>query len=188
MQRWLIMNRGTAMNEEITKLRQENHYLKQLLAKMMNPKNDNYASNIVSKQSSLEEKVKLLRGLFRGRQDVYALRWESKKGESGYAPACALEWQKPMCQKPLIKCSECQHRQLLPLTDQVIIEQLDGKKNIGIYPLLKDGTCIFLAVDFDGDQWKYDVRLFMETCQRLNVAAYVERSRSGNGAHVWVFF
>lgn len=176
------------MNHEMERLRRENHYLKQLLVKMMNRENGDISTEIVSKQSSLEEKVSILRDLFQGRQDIYALRWESKKGINGYTPACALEWQKPICQKPLITCSQCQHRQLLPLTDQVFIDQLNGKKNIGIYPLLPDGTCTFLAVDFDGDQWKYDVRYFAETCKRLNVAAYIERSRSGNGAHVWIFF
>lgn len=176
------------MNNEIEKLRQENHYLKQLLVKMMNPESKNYTSGIVSKKSSLEERIKLLMELFQGRRDVYALHWESKKGGSGYTPACALEWQRPICQKPLIKCNQCQHRKLLPLTGQVIADQLDGKKNIGIYPLLLDGTCTFLAVDFDGDKWRIDVHLFMETCRKLGIAAYVERSRSGNGAHIWIFF
>lgn len=177
-----------AMHHEMEKLRQENDYLKQLLVKMMNRENSDVTRKIVSKQSSLQEKVSLLRDLFRGRQDVYALRWDSKKGTNGYTPACVLEWQKPICQKPLIKCSQCQHRQLLPLTDQVLIDQLQGRKNIGIYPLLQDGTCTFLAVDFDGNQWKHDVHLFLQTCKQLNVAAYIERSRSGNGAHIWIFF
>lgn len=170
------------------KLRQENHYLKQLLVKMMNRENNYVSGKIVSKLSSVEEKLSLFESLFKGRQDVYALRWESQSGSSGYTPACALEWQKPICQKPLIKCNQCQHRQLLPLTDQVLIEQLNGEKTIGIYPLLLDGTCTFLAVDFDGNQWKRDVKLFSETCEKLNVPFYIERSRSGDGAHVWIFF
>ncbi|MHA6260621.1 TOTE conflict system archaeo-eukaryotic primase domain-containing protein [Sporosarcina sp. CAU 1771] len=110
------------MDHEMEKLRRENQYLKQLLVKMMKQENSNIPRKILSKQSSLEEKVNLLRGLFQGRQDVYALRWESKKGTNGYTPACALEWQKPICQKPLIKCSQCKHRQLLPLSDQVFID------------------------------------------------------------------
>ena len=170
------------------KLRQENHYLKQLLVKMMNQENTYVSGNIVSKLSSVEEKISLLKSLFNGRKDVYALRWESQSGGNGYTPACALEWQKPICQKPLIKCSQCQHRQLLPLTDQVLHEQLNGEKTIGIYPLLPDGTCTFLAVDFDGNQWRRDVILFSGTCEKLNVPFHIERSRSGNGAHVWIFF
>ena len=144
------------MKDEMNQLLQENQYLKQLLVKMMNREND-VSGKIVSKLSSLEEKIRLYKSLFKGRTDVYALRWESKTGSSGYTPACALEWKKPICQKPIIKCSQCQHRQLLPLTDQVLIEQLNGEKTIGLYPLLQDGTCTFLAVDFDGNQWQQDV-------------------------------
>ena len=170
------------------KLRQENHYLKQLLVKMMNRENTYVSGKIVSKLSSIEEKISLFKSLFKGRQDVYALRWASQSGSSGYTPACALEWQKPICQKPIVKCNQCQHRQLLPLTDQVLHEQLNGEKTIGIYPLLPDGTCTFLAVDFDGNQWRQDVKLFAGTCEKLNVSFHIERSRSGNGAHVWIFF
>lgn len=154
----------------------------------MNRENTYVSGKIVSKLSSVGEKVSLFKSLFQGREDVYALRWESQSGSNGYTPACALEWQKPICQKPLIKCNQCQHRQLLPLTDQVLIEQFNGGKTIGIYPLLPDGTCTFLAVDFDGDQWKADVKLFSGTCVKLNVPFCIERSRSGNGAHVWIFF
>lgn len=176
------------MEDELVKLRQENHYLKQLLVKMMNRENGYVPGEIVNKLSPLKEKVHLFMSFFKGRADVYAQRWESQSGNSGYTPACALEWQKPICQKPLIKCSQCQHRQLLPLTDQVIIEQLNGEKTIGIYPLLRDGHCSFLAVDFDGNQWQQDVLAFAETCTKLNVPHSIERSRSGNGAHVWIFF
>ncbi|QUW21426.1 DEAD/DEAH box helicase [Sporosarcina sp. Marseille-Q4063] len=176
------------MKDEMEKLIQENKYLKQLLAKMMNIENMNVSEKIVSRLSTLEEKISLYKSLFKGRTDVYALRWESKKGSSGYTPACALEWNKPICQKPVIKCSQCQHRQLLPLTDQVLVEQLNGEKTLGLYPLLQDGTCAFLAVDFDGNQWQRDVLAFSETCKKLNVPHSIERSRSGNGAHIWIFF
>ena len=176
------------MRDEMEKLIKENNYLKQLLVKMMNRENMNVSEKLVSKLSTLEEKISLYKSLFKGRTDVYALRWESKKGSSGYTPACALEWKKPICQKPFIKCSQCQHRQLLPLTDQVLVEQLNGEKTLGLYPLLQDGTCSFLAVDFDGNQWQQDVLAFSETCKKLNVPHSIERSRSGNGAHVWIFF
>lgn len=176
------------MKDEMEQLLQENHYLKQLLAKMMNRENMNVSTEIVSKQSSFEDKIRLYKSLFKGRTDVYALRWESKTGSNGYTTACALEWKKPICQKPIIKCNQCQYRQLLPLTDQVLVEQLNGDKTIGLYPLLPDGTCSFLAVDFDGNQWQQDVLAFSETCKKLNVPHSVERSRSGNGAHVWIFF
>ena len=176
------------MKDEMEKLLQENQYLKQLLVKMMNRENRYVPGKIVNKLSPLEEKVRLFKSLFKGRTDGYAQRWESQSGSSGYTPACALEWQKPICQKPLIKCSQCQHRQLLPLTDQVIIEQLNGEKTIGVYPLSQEGTSSFLAVDFDGNQWQQDSLAFTKTCDKLNVPYSIERSRSGNGAHVWIFF
>lgn len=173
---------------EYEHLQRENHYLKQLLMKMMHNQSTTVYSKIVTKRSPLGEKIQLLKSLFKGRKDVYALRWESESGGNGYTPACVLEWQKPVCQKPNIKCNQCQHRKLLPLTDQVLMEHLDGKKTIGIYPLLQDETCLFLAVDFDKKKWQQDVLAFSETCRGMKIPYYIERSRSGNGAHVWIFF
>ncbi|WP_244943868.1 TOTE conflict system archaeo-eukaryotic primase domain-containing protein [Siminovitchia fortis] len=143
---------------------------------------------IITNKSASEEKVGLFKSLFKGRIDVYALRWESADGGNGYTPACAYEWQKPICLKPKIRCSQCQNRKLLPLTNQVLYDHLSGKKTIGIYPLMADETCWFLAVDFDKKQWKKDVLVFLETCKKFNVPSHIERSRSGNGAHVWIFF
>lgn len=176
------------MKEELEKLRNENQYLKQILVKMMNRENTYEFNKIVSKKSSLEEKIFLFKSLFKGRTDTYALRWESESGSIGYSPACGLEWQKPICQKPIIKCNQCQHRQPLTLTDQVLIDHIEGKKTIGIYPLLQDEKCSFLAVDFDKNQWQMDVLAFAETCKKWKIPYSVERSRSGNGAHVWIFF
>ncbi|MBU3626576.1 hypothetical protein ICN48_10055 [Polynucleobacter sp. JS-Safj-400b-B2] len=104
------------------------------------------------------DKIALFRRLFRGRTDVYSLRWESKKsGNSGYAPTCANEWRAGVCNKPRIKCGDCNRRELITLSDTVIHEHLTSKKTIGIYPLLEDDTCYFLAVDFDEEQWRDDV-------------------------------
>ncbi|WP_207907567.1 TOTE conflict system archaeo-eukaryotic primase domain-containing protein [Effusibacillus lacus] len=119
---------------------------------------------------------------------MYAVRWESKNGKSGYSPACANEWNKAVCKKPKIKCSECAHRIFLPMTDQVSFDHLKGRHTIGIYPLLPDETCWFLAVDFDKTTWKEDSSCFLETCKQMKIPAALERSRSGNGAHVWIFF
>ena len=166
----------------------ENVYLKKLLTKIMHHHSEVDLFRIVTKQSSLQEKIFLLKSLFKGRTDVYALRWESKNGSSGYAPACELEWQKPICQKPYIKCNQCQHRVLLPLSDQVLIEHLNGEKTIGIYPLLQDGTCSFLAIDFDKKQWQQDVLAFSKVCRLMKIPYHIERSRSGDGAHIWIFF
>ena len=138
---------------------------------------------------STAEKVALFRRLFRGRTDVYPVRWEGKSsGKSGYAPACGNEWQAGICEKPRIKCADCTHRLLIPLSDAVIYDHLAGQHTVGVYPLLEDGTCYFLAVDFDEAEWQEDARAFMQSCSELGVPAALEISRSGRGAHAWIFF
>lgn len=138
---------------------------------------------------SIDEKVALFRRLFRGRDDVWALRWESKtSGKSGYSPACANEWQARICGKPRIKCGDCTHRQLLPVSDLVIYQHLAGTHTAGLYPLLEDDSCYFLAVDFDEAEWQKDASAFMRACDELGVPAALEISRSRQGAHVWIFF
>ncbi|XFB06448.1 DEAD/DEAH box helicase family protein [Azotobacter salinestris] len=138
---------------------------------------------------STTEKVTLFRRLFRGRTDVYPVRWEGKtSGKSGYAPACANEWRAGVCEKPRIKCGDCDKRLLIPLSDAVIYDHLAGAHTVGVYPLLEDDTCYFLAVDFDEADWRDDARAFMQSCEELGVPAALEISRSGQGAHAWVFF
>ena len=135
------------------------------------------------------EKVTLFRRLFRGRTDVYPVRWEGKtSGKSGYAPACANEWRAGVCEKPRIKCGDCSNRLLIALSDAVIFDHLSGEHTVGVYPLLEDDTCYFLAADFDGADWRDDARAFMQSCEDLGVPAALEISRSGNGAHAWIFF
>jgi superfamily II DNA or RNA helicase len=149
----------------------------------------------VSNSSSPADKINLFRSLFRGREDVYPRRFESRKtGKAGYAPACANEWVRGICEKPKIKCAECAHRRLLPVTDEVIRWHLSGRDELGrdfvmgVYPMLLDETCLFLAVDFDKESWQADAGAFVETCRTLDVPVALERSRSGNGGHVWFFF
>jgi len=138
---------------------------------------------------STDEKVALFRRLFHGRTDVYPIRWESKNtAKSGYAPACANEWRAGVCEKPRIKCADCGNRLLKPLTDTVIYDHLAGEHTIGLYPLLEDDTCYFLAVDFDEAEWQDDARAFHKSCEELGVPVALEISRSGKGAHAWVFF
>jgi superfamily II DNA or RNA helicase len=138
---------------------------------------------------STEEKVALFRRLFRGRADVYPVRWESKTtGKSGYAPACANEWRPGICEKPRIKCGDCANRLLIPLSDAVMYAHLAGDHTVGIYPLLTDDSCYFLAVDFDEAEWQEDARAFVRSCKELGVPVALEISRSGQGAHAWVFF
>lgn len=153
---------------------------------------------IVTNQSSQEEKIVLFRNLFRGREDIYPRRFESlKTGKQGYQPACRNEWVRGICEKPQIRCEDCGYRESLPVTDQVIRNHLQGfdpqdrpghNFTIGVYPMLLDETCWFLAADFDKASWQDDARAFLETCSMLNVPAALERSRSGNGGHVWMFF
>ncbi|PMZ68956.1 hypothetical protein C1X65_29715 [Pseudomonas sp. FW305-70] len=112
-----------------------------------------------SQQLDTEGKLALFRSLFRGRTDVYPIRWESKAGKSGYTPACANEWRPGVCENPRIKCGDCGNRQLLPLTDEVVYRHLAGEVVVGIYPLLSDDTCYFLAVDFDEAEWRDDSKL-----------------------------
>lgn len=144
---------------------------------------------------SADVKIKIFRGLFRGREDVFPVRWENaKSGKSGYAIACGNEWLRGICGKPRVKCSECEHKAFLPVSDEMIRFHLSGKDArgrpfcAGVYPMLASETCRFLAVDFDKATWMSDVRAFVGTCGELSIPAYVERSRSGNGAHVWIFF
>lgn len=142
----------------------------------------------VTNQSGVDEKIRLFRSLFRGRDDVYPVRWENREGRAGYSPACGNEWHKTLCGKPKIKCGACTNSQFLPVTDQVIHGHLIGKHTAGVYPVLSDGSCRFLAIDFDKTSWRDDVRVFHDSCRHFNVPAYIERSRSGEGAHVWIFF
>ena len=144
--------------------------------------------DITASPLSTKDKIVLFRRLFRGRDDVYPQRWESAKGTSGYAPACGNEWKPGVCHKPRVKCGECSKRLLLPVSDDVIFNHLSGKITIGIYPLLNDDHCLFLAVDFDKQEWREDAGAFIQSCQELDIPAALEISRSGNGAHVWIFF
>ena len=138
---------------------------------------------------SPKEKVSLFRRLFQGRTDVYPVRWESKaSGKAGYSPACANEWRIGVCHKPRIKCGDCNQRLLEPLTDAVIYDHLAGEHTVGVYPLLSDDTCHFLAVDFDEQDWKEDAKAFLRSCKQLGIPAALEVSRSGSGAHAWIFF
>ena len=142
-----------------------------------------------SKDISNEEKVKIFMEVFKGRTDLYAKRWISNKtGKSGYSPVCKNEFSVYKCDKPRMKCSECPYRELLPLTDDIILKHLKGEITIGIYPLLPGDLCNFLAIDFDKKTYEKDVSAFWSICDELDIPVYVERSRSGNGAHVWIFF
>lgn len=149
----------------------------------------------VNQHSPAEAKIALFRSLFHGREDVYPRRFESRKtGRAGYSPVCGNEWVQGICEKPRIKCSECPHQRFLPVTDDVIRWHLQGHDDhsrdfvIGVYPMLLDETCFFLAADFDKTTWQDDVGALLETCRQMNLPAALERSRSGRGGHIWFFF
>src|SRR5258708_2274920 len=136
----------------------------------------------ITKHSPPAAKIALFRSLFRGREDVYPRRFESRKtGRGGYAPACANEWVRGVCEKPRIKCAECPNRRFLPVTDEVVRQHLSGRDElgrqfvIGVYPMLPDETCHFLAADFDGDTWQQDAGAVQETCRRLELPVALER-------------
>jgi hypothetical protein len=135
------------------------------------------------------DKVALFRQLFRGRDDLYPKLWtNTTTGRRGYAPACANEWVRGICEKPRVKCGECPNQAFLPVTDQVIRDHLQGRHAVGVYPLLTDETCWLVAADFDKRSWADDVLAFTETCRMIGVPSAVERSQSGQGAHAWFFF
>ncbi len=135
------------------------------------------------------EKVALFIRLFRGRDDVFPKLWQNQKtGKKGYSPACANEWVRGVCEKPRVKCGECPNQAFLPVTADTVLDHLQGRHVIGVYPMLKDETCWFLAADFDKEAWREDVLAFTETCRYIGMPYAIERSRSGNGAHVWFFF
>ena len=130
--------------------------------------------------------------MFHGREDVYARRWESAKtGRSGYQPACSNEWKPGVCAKPKAKCADCPHREFPPVTDEVILNHLRGADpteaavrgaprdfTVGIYPLLPDETCWFLAADFDKATWEADAVAFMETCRSLDIPVAIRGAQT----------
>ena len=145
------------------------------------------------------EKVTLFRSLFRGRDDVFPRRWEnSKTGKTGYARVCRNEWVRGICEKPRIKCRNCPNQAFVPVSDDVVRSHLQGRDITnpgraeafvaGVYPLMTDEICWFVATDFDKQYWQRDALAFLATCREKGVPAALERSRSGNGGHVWIFF
>ncbi len=155
-----------------------------------------FASGPVTMASPTSEKVALFRNLFRGRDDVYPHRWENfSSGKAGYAPTCRNEWVRGVCAKPQVKCGECFNQAFVPINDAAIQSHLAGagpsesaNLTLGVYPLLPDETCWFLAADFDKKSWLQDVTAFRDASRTKGVPVAIERSRSGNGAHAWIFF
>lgn len=193
-----LLLRYNELESENKRLSEENLQLRRQLGAIETPSDTIEIAVIeaasINKYSSSKEKIDLFRSLFRGREDVFAKRWQSTtSGKSGYQPVCENEWAEGLCDKRKYKCANCPNRVLKPLTDEDIYKHLEGKDSlardvIGIYPMLQDETCHFLCADFDDDSFEKDISAFKEVCKELDIPMCVERSRSGNGAHIWIFF
>lgn len=141
------------------------------------------------KEFTPDEKIALFKNYFRGRDDVYARLWKNNRtGKHGYSPACKNEWDRLLCHKAKVKCSDCLNQQFIPLNEDTLRQHLTGSQVIGVYPMLKNESCYFLAIDFDKENWIEDIKALKATCDDENIPAVIERSRSGNGGHLWIFF
>ena len=180
-----ILKQLHALTAECDRLRIENLEMRRRLGREdVNAKVAKPEIRITTKthgQLSAEQKIALFRSLFRGREDVYAMRWIGKDGKAGYSPAGIKNWQE-RDEKGRPKTTP------VALTNEAVQEHLQGRQTLGVYPLLKDETCFFLAADFDKGGWREDAGAYLRTCQECGVPAVLERSRSGKGGHVWVFF
>lgn len=188
----------------IKSLKKENARLRALLPQAVTPRSSEEKSAAipdvkVDKAAIIADRISLFRSLFRGRTDVFAKRWVSKSGQSGYKPVCLFENERGFCTKfayGTANCRKCTERQNLSLSDEIIFRHLNLKASetdvIGLYPILDDNSVYFLCADFDDKTCKHgfkkDVLAYASVCDEWNIPVHIERSRSGNGAHVWIFF
>ncbi len=142
-------------------------------------------ASLLTQSSSNKDKIELFLSLFRGRSDVCAKRWKKKPG---YSPYCYNDFKSGICNKPKIKCTECKNSQFAPLDEEQIKNHLSGKYVLGLYPMTTKDTCFLLAMDFDESTWGEDIKVVMKVCNDNDIPVYAERSRSGQGCHLWFFF
>ena len=202
-----LLKKYKILVKEVDRLKQENNRLKLKLDENQNSirsgKNEivdtqpdldyelahNTTQRAINNKSDSASKIRLFMSLFKGRDDVYAIHWENKKkAASGYSPVCLNQWQTGLCGKPKIPCSKCQNSSYATLNDKVIEDHLRGNVIAGIYPMLPDETCYFLAMDFDKEEWQKDISTVRDSCNESGIPVAVERSQSGNGGHIWFFF
>ena len=172
------------IDARLAELEQEKKQLLALREQLQQPPSNTSDSPLYSP----EQKIAIFRGLFRGRADIFVNRWQNKQGRSGYSVAGNNEWVQGICHKPRIKCQVCNHRQFTELNNQIIYRHLAGQQVVGLYPLMHDNTCYFLAADFDKGQWQEEVKAMSKACSKFAIPHAIEISRSGNGAHLWIFF
>ncbi len=203
-----LLEKYTSLMREVADLTEENKRLKDQLASMQTVSQAKNNSSIMPDEgffcgevtdncllpeihnaSDSISKIRLFMSLFKGRQDVYAKRWENKtKDTSGYQPVCLNQWREGVCSKPKISCAKCTNKSYAELDENVIENHLRGKIIAGVYPMLPDETCCFLAMDFDEGTWRDDISTVRNVCNEFAIPFAVERSRSGRGGHVWFFF
>ena len=190
------------LRQEIQRLSAENLRLKDLLKShgiSWQPIQE--ASHLLDNVAEQKRRIGLFIKLFCARMDFYAERWESNDGRKGYSPACSNRWKQvcPKRQQKGIKCHECPERAWLPFTEETAYRHLIGQDErgrsfvAGTYALLENSTCKFLVFDFDDHDgsschWKEEARQLREICRAQGIDTALERSRSGNGAHIWIFF
>lgn len=204
------------LQARIVQLEQENAALRALLKKhgIAYPETaENQISAIANQGSRMlqnevtPQMVSFFYTYFRGRKDVYSVRSRPKDGKAGYFPVCTHFWDHKLCPKTTgqkIACRDCPNRAYKPLNIRALLAHLKGEREdssdvVGIYPLLPDDTCYFLVFDFDDHEgtfqgsektvsWRDEVDALRKICELEQIDALVERSRSGQGAHVWIFF
>ena len=195
-----LLAENLRLRERILELEQENARLKGYGSSLLcEPEPPQYSSGRMqpdrNRDAEIQRRLNIFRGLFRGRDDVFAQRFVSKAGKAGYQPACKNRWS-PGCIEHKHKCEGCPFREFIPLDETAFRRHLDkdAKESdvIGIYPILEDNTVYFLCADFDDKNCEHgyqeDVLSYVHICKEWGIPAYIERSRSGKGAHVWIFF
>ncbi|MDG1733861.1 MAG: DEAD/DEAH box helicase family protein [Thalassotalea sp.] len=182
-----IVHQLTEIDTKLSRLKAEQESLLIARQKLLQLDGQLLANNF-NQYAPVEDKIELFLSYFKGRPDIYPFRWESKNGRSGYSPACWNEWQPKVCNKPKISCTDCTNQNFKTPDNKAIFEHLKGIKTIGIYPLLTDNTTYLLAADFDKKDWFESITAFANSCEALSIPYILERSRSGNGGHIWIFF
>lgn len=192
-----LYNKYLILEAENKRLKED---LEQLKVKLISETPENYRTEtnlqskvdlferteiLINQSSSNKDKIELFLSLFRGRTDVCAKRWKNKPG---YSPYCYNDFKSGICNKPKIKCTECKNSQFAPLDEEQIKNHLSGKHVLGLYPMTTDDTCFLLAMDFDESTWGEDIKAVMKVCNDNDIPVYAERSRSGQGCHLWFFF